>query len=231
MVKRLILMAAGKGERLRPITVNTPKPLVRINGVRIIDTILDAAIKNGIEDIYIVRGYLGEQFDQLTGKYPYIKFIENPDYEVANNISSVFAARELLEDAFVCEADLFLENAALMDRNQENSNYLAVPTEHTDDWCFRVNDDGVITELAVGADHCHHMFGLSYWTKEDGKKLASCVEQIYMEKNGKQLYWDEVALKYFSDEFKVHVRTCTFDDITEIDTVEELQALDARYAM
>lgn len=74
-VKRAIFIAAGFGSRLVPITLNTPKPLVRVHGVRIIDSLLDAVSAAGIEDVWLVRGYLGEQFDQLLYKYPNIKFL------------------------------------------------------------------------------------------------------------------------------------------------------------
>ena len=228
MVERLILLAAGKGERLKPLTINTPKPLIRVHGVRIIDTLLDAAISNGISSIYIVRGFLQEQFDVLLKKYPNIKFIENPDFESSNNISSVYAARELLEDAFICEADLLLRNPTLMNRNQEISNYLGVKTRHTDDWCFQ-SKEGIITGISVGGDNCHHMFGLSYWSKEDAKKLLVHIEELYQQDFGKKLYWDEVALKYYLKEYQIHIRECSFDDITEIDTLKELQILDNGY--
>ena len=57
-VKRAVLIAAGFGSRMVPITLNTPKPLVRVNGKRIIDSLLDAIYAAGIEEVYIVRGYL-----------------------------------------------------------------------------------------------------------------------------------------------------------------------------
>ena len=87
-VNRAIFIAAGFGSRMVPITLNTPKPLVRVKGSRLIDTMLDAVLKADIKEIYIVRGYLSEQFDQLLYKYPMIKFIDNPIYNEANNISS-----------------------------------------------------------------------------------------------------------------------------------------------
>ena len=62
-VKRAVFIAAGFGSRLVPITFNTPKPLVRVHGVRIIDHLIDACLEAGIDEIYIVRGYLAEQFD------------------------------------------------------------------------------------------------------------------------------------------------------------------------
>ena len=73
--KRAVFIAAGFGSRMVPITFNTPKPLVRVHGVRIIDRLIDACLQAGIEEICIVRGYLAEQFDQLLGKYPMIRFI------------------------------------------------------------------------------------------------------------------------------------------------------------
>ena len=72
--RRVIFLAAGLGSRLLPLTLNTPKPLIRVNGKRILDTAIDAALAVGIEEIYIVRGHLAEQFDQLLAKYPMIRF-------------------------------------------------------------------------------------------------------------------------------------------------------------
>ena len=113
-VKRAVFIAAGFGSRLVPITFNTPKPLVRVHGVRIIDTLLDAVVAAGIPEIVIVRGYLGEQFDQLLYKYPGIKFVENPIYNEANNISSAACVKYLLQNAYVLEADLVLHNKNLI---------------------------------------------------------------------------------------------------------------------
>ena len=75
-VKRAVFLAAGFGSRLVPVTLNTPKPLVRVHGKRIIDGLLDAVLAAGIEEIYLVRGYLAEQFDQLLYKYPMIQFMD-----------------------------------------------------------------------------------------------------------------------------------------------------------
>ena len=227
-VKRAIFIAAGFGSRLVPITLNTPKPLVRVKGVRIIDTLLDAVIAAGIEEIIIVRGYLAEQFDQLKYKYPMIKFVENPLYNEANNISSVMCIRYLLSNAYILEADLLLSNPKLITKYQYSSNYLGVPTEKTDDWCFFMEGDR-IKRLGVGGLNCHHMFGISYWSEDDGKKLCNHVEQVYNSPGGKERYWDQVALGEYIKEYNIGVRECTFDDIVEIDTFRELKELDPVY--
>lgn len=224
-VRRAVFFAAGFGSRMVPATLDTPKPLIDIKGVRLIDTLLDAVLKAGIEEIYIVRGYLSEKFEKLSEKYPQIRFIENPKYNEANNISSAYLAGELLANAYVLEADLYLYNPQLISPYQYRSNYLGVPTEKTDDWCFKADKDMKITELLTRGEDCCHMYGISYWTEADGRRLAGHIRELFEREDGKQLYWDEVALKYFKDEYEVYVRPCTFDDIIEIDTYEELCAL------
>ena len=229
-VRRAVFIAAGFGSRLVPITLNTPKPLVRVKGVRIIDTLLDAVCAIGIDEIIIVRGHLAEQFDQLKYKYPGIQFLENPIYNEANNISSMMCARYLLQNAYVLESDLLLNNAGLVCKYHYASNYLGVPTERTDDWCFETRN-GIITRVRVGGRNCHHMFGISYWNREDGAKLADHIKQVYEMPGGKERYWDQAPLEYFIREYAVEVRECTFDDLIEIDTFGELKKIDEVYRL
>ena len=227
-VKRAVFIAAGFGARLVPITLNTPKPLVRVKGTRMIDTLLDAVVAAGIEEIIIVRGYLGEQFDQLLYKYPNIKFVEHPFYNEANNISSALLVRDLLQNAYVLEADLVLSNPALITKYQYTSNYLGVPTDLTDDWCFETKNR-VITKVKVGGNNCHHMFGISYWTEEAGAKLCDDIKKVYEMPGGKERYWDQVPLEYCLRNYTVEVRECTFNDIVEIDSFADLKKIDPAY--
>lgn len=227
-VKRAIFLAAGFGARLVPVTLNTPKALVRVKGVRMIDTLLDAVVKAGIEEIYIVRGYLGEQFDQLLYKYPTIRFIENPIYNESNNISSAMCVRHLLQRAYVLEADLVLFSPELIQKYQYTSNFLGVPVTSTDDWCVETKN-GIITKLKVGGTDCHHVFGISYWNDEDGVKMYEDIKHVYEMPGGKERYWDQVALEYCQHNYRVEVRECTFDDVVEIDTFSDLKKIDRTY--
>ena len=146
--KRAVFLAAGFGSRLLPVTLNTPKPLVRVKGKRIIDGLQDECLALGISEIYIVRGYLGEQFDQLKSKYPMIQFLENPIYNETNNISSAMCARYLLSNCYVFEADLIL-SPGLLRRYHYTSSFLACHGDRVDDWCFKVKD-GFITDEILG---------------------------------------------------------------------------------
>lgn len=226
--KRAVFIAAGFGSRMVPITLNTPKPLVRVFGVRIIDRLIDACLAAGINDIYIVRGYLSEQFDQLLYKYPMIKFLENPLYNEANNIGSALVARYLLSNAYVFEADLLISNPGIVTKYHYTSDFLGIKKDRTDDWCLEVKN-GVITEEKVGGVDCWQMVGISYWNEADGHKLSEDIPEVYNSPGGKERYWEQVPLVYRRENYAVAVRECFDRDIVEIDTFRELKAIDKTY--
>ena len=228
--KRAIFIAAGFGSRLVPITFNTPKPLVRVHGVRIIDRLIEACLEAGINEIYIVRGYLGELFDQLLYKFPMIKFLENPMYNEANNISSVLVARYMLSNAYVFEADLLISNPKIIKKYHYQSDFLGIKKERSDDWCFRV-EDGIIKEEKVGGegDDIWQMVGISYWNEADGHRLSQDIEDVFASPGGKERYWEQVPLVYCKEHYAVEIKDCKDEDIVEIDTFKELKAIDKTY--
>ncbi len=227
--KRAIFIAAGYGSRLRPVTYEIAKPLVKVNGTRIIDTLIDGVMAAGIEEIYVVCGYLGEQFAQLKEKYPNITLVTNEMYTKANNISSVYLLRDRLQNAYILEADLLVHNPAIFDKYLYHSCYLGIPTHETDDWYFKLDDSGSICELGIGNTDCYRMLGISYWSAEDGAKLNGHVADTFAMPGGKDEDWCYVPLVSFKHAYHVHVRECAEGDIEEIDTFEELCALDPYY--
>ncbi|MBQ2863589.1 MAG: NTP transferase domain-containing protein [Clostridia bacterium] len=227
--KRAIFIAAGFGSRLRPVTYERPKPLVKVNGTRIIDTLIDGAMAAGIKEIYVVCGYLGEQFSELKEKYPDINLVTNHMYTEANNISSVYLLRDHLKNTYISEADLLLHNKGIFDKYIYQSVYLGIPTSETDDWYFKTNDEGVINELGIGATDCYRMLGISYWDEHDGATLPAHIEATFNMPGGKDEDWCYVPLVSFKDHYKVRVRECKNEDIQEIDTFEELCEVDPGY--
>lgn len=228
-VKRAVFVAAGFGSRLVPVTLNTPKPLVRVNGKRIIDTLIDACIEAGIGEIYIVRGYLAEQFDQLLYKYPMIRFIENPAYNEANNISSAMVARYLMQNAYVLEADLLVSNPAIIRKYHYRSSVLGIWKERTDDWCLTVDKDGCVDEEKVGGLNSYQMVGIYYFNAADGAKLSEHIKTAYEAPGGKERYWETVPNQVYKGQYKIEVVPCKDEDIVEIDTFRELKLIDKTY--
>ena len=103
-------MAAGMGKRMMPLTVDTPKPLIKVHGTPMIETIIIGLRQNNIAEIYIVAGYLHDKFEYLVMKYPGVVIIKNPYYEVSNNISSLYVARDYLENAMILDGDQIINN-------------------------------------------------------------------------------------------------------------------------
>ena len=228
-VRKAIILAAGFGQRLAPVTLDTPKPLVKVNGVRILDTLLDALYAKGITNITIVRGYKKEQFDELLEKYPTLHFIDNPEFNLANNISSAIHAIDLIDRCYICEADLYITNPDIINKYEYRSNYLGAKVSETDDWCFKKRN-GCIDGYQLGGTDCYQAFGISYWNGEDAEKLKADLQKVYSMRGGKENLWEMIPLKIMRKNYQIEIRKCHKSDIIEIDNFIELIAADPSYA-
>lgn len=226
--ERAIVMAAGLGQRMRPITDHTPKPLVQVQGVRMIDSIISALHENGIYEIYVVVGYRKEQFGTLPAQYPGLRLIENPDFDTANNISSLYYAREHLENVVILDGDQIIRDPAILKPEFDRSGYCAVYTEHeTSEWLLTLEDNVVTHCSRTGGRDGWELHSVSFWSKEDGERLKRHLEQDYPAK--RDIYWDDVALFCHPEEYNLGIRPMARDALLEIDSIRELQAVDSSY--
>lgn len=225
-----ILMAAGMGTRMRPLTDKIPKPLVPVNGVPMIETVIHGFMQRKVDRIYVVVGYLGEQFSYLTDKYGNIEIIENTQYQTVNNISSVHAVGDILgsADCFICEADLVLSDTDIVNVSHDNSCYYAkmVPG-YSDDWVFDL-DGNYISRVGKGGTDAWNMVGISYFKKADARMLHDAIRQAYDRGGYEELFWDEVVNDNL-DKLRLTVYPVSQDQIVEIDSVDELCEIDPTY--
>lgn len=229
-VERAIILAAGIGKRMNPVTLRTPKPLVKVNGVRMIDTIIKALYDNGITEIYIVVGYLKEQFSEVLKEYQGITLIENPYYATCNNISSLYVARDYLENAIILDGDQIIHNERILTSEFCRSGYNSVWTsEETDEWLQTVKD-GIVTACSrVGGKCGWQLYSISRWTAEDGRKLKKHLELEFEQSNHTQIYWDDIVMFCHPEEYQLGIFEMQQDDVIEIDSLEELISLDNGY--
>ncbi len=227
-----IIMAAGLGSRMRPLTDTTAKPLIKVHGVPMIETVLKGIYEAGVERIFVVVGYHGEQFLPLEQEFPGLTVVKNTEYETKNNISSIHAVCDHLgeADTFICEADLYVKDSGIFAAHPNRSCYYGVMVPgHSDDWVFEQDEAGRITRVGKGGDDCYNMCGVAFLRKDDAVTLRDAILSAYEHPGHEDLFWDDIVDRNL-DRLDLTVHPIRREQIIELDTVAELAAEDPSYS-
>ena len=168
-IKRAIIMASGLGTRLRPLTLTVPKPLLKSRGVVMIESIIDGLLANNITEIHIVTGYLKDCFAYLPDKYPNadIDLIFNEDYQECNNISSLYVARNFLDETMIIDGDQIIKNQEVLTPflNVQGTTAFILRKVRTNGFNKRKTEKSFrAVEMAVNAD-------FSFMASQDGQNV------------------------------------------------------------
>ncbi|HIT43288.1 TPA: NTP transferase domain-containing protein [Candidatus Avacholeplasma faecigallinarum] len=229
-IENAIIMAAGLGTRMRPLTYKTPKPLIKVAGKPMIESVIEGLQQNDIRDISIIVGYLAEQFNYLVEKYPGVKLINNPYYNQYNNISSLYVARNELKNTVILDGDQLVMNSKLLKKEFTHSVYAGAEIEQfTDEWIMHSDQEGKILQCdRSGNDHGWRLYSLSKWRAGDSQRLKKRLEEEFEEAHHYDIYWDDIAMFDYFGEFPLYVMPIKANDIIEIDSVEQLRQVDQR---
>lgn len=223
---RAILLAAGMGTRLRPLTENTPKSLIKINEEPLLERQLKFLKEIGIEEIYIVTGYLNEKFEYLKEKYN-VNLIYNKYYNKYNNIYSMFLAKEFLGNSYVIDADVYLTKN-FFKKDLKNSCYFSGEKNTPEkEWKINYDNNNKVSSIEVVKGKNYILSGISYWSQKDAEIIKDELNKL----SGKfdleelhNLYWDDLV-KINLDKLEVYIEKIEENDWYEIDNLQELNEL------
>ena len=227
-VKRAVIMAASFDANLIPITVNTPKAMMKVNGKRIIERTIEILQKAGIEEIFVITGYSNDVFDIIKPKYPNATFISIERYSESSTVAAVMTIKEFIKNAYVIDGGILINNPDIIRKYEYGTCYYGTYVENTKNWCYDV-ERGIVRGIKIGGDKGYEIAGISYWSEEDGKNLSSCLIKANNTADGRKADWEEIPLTLFKDEFTIDIRECKMGDVSEITSLADLVKIDASY--
>ena len=241
-----IILAAGMGKRLKELTQNNTKCMVKVNGVTLIDRMLHQIEKQKLNKIVIVVGYEGQKLidyiHTLDISTP-IEFIDNPIFDQTNNIYSLALAKDYLveDDTLLFESDIIYEDAVLDSLISDSRDTLALVDKYEpwmDGTCVKLNESDEIVEFVPGKKFdftdTYDYFktvNLYKFSKEFSKTRYVPFLEAYQSALGKNEYYEQV-LKVIAtlDEPVIKAKRLAGERWYEIDDIQDLDIAESLFA-
>ena len=215
------------GTRLRPLTNEIPKALVKVGSESFFERQLRLLRAQGIPDITILTGYRAEAFQPWHGDRD-LHFVHNDHYHDWNNLYSMFLVRNKLADTLVLDGDVWLGEGVLPWWAPSTSRwYVGLRTDMSNEWAVVQDATGRVSRIEVRGGEGWILTGISYWSGHDGPCLATTMEDMMNRPDASTLFWDEAPRSSLGI-LEVHAQPLGPEDWAEVDTVEELMNLRQR---
>lgn len=216
--KNAIILAAGFGMRMVPINTQYPKALIEVDGQPIIERIINQLNSIGVEDIYIVVGYMKEQFEYLIDEYK-VKLIVNEKYAEKNNLHSLKLAADYLSNTYIIPCDIWCDKNPF--HRYELYSWYMVSDLVTDESNVRVNRKAELVKNNAGGNQ---MVGITYLVEEDSRIIKERLIEYDNQKKYDNSFWEETL--YSGEKMIVQANVVHSDEVVEINTYEQLRELD-----
>lgn len=231
-----IILAAGKGTRLLPLTQTTPKPLLVINGEKIIERQIRFLHEAGIDSVVVVAGYLFSEFLYLKEKFANVQVVMNDLYESSNNFYSLFLVRNSLKNTWIIEGDIYLLKNIFI-QHSLSVHYTSLKSVVEYEWFFEYDHKYRVQTIKIADkkkyptsynNRYHILLGISYWTESSCRNIITYLDNIAQNKTEfeiyKSSYWD-VLIASNLDAFELYVHHVSEYDWYEVDSIADLQSL------
>lgn len=218
--RRAVILAAGYGMRMVPINTETPKGLLEVYGEPLVERIIKQLHEVGIKEIYIVVGFMKEQYEYLIDEYN-VKLVVSTEYSTKNNLFSLNRVKEYLENCYVIPCDIWCRNNPFS-KYEIYSWYMI--TELADDSSMvRMNRKMELVKPSKGLSG-NKMIGICYLTKEDAQKVKKQLNMCCHTSLYDDAFWEETLFE--NNKMIVAGKLCSSNNVVEINTYEQLRDLD-----
>ncbi|MDR1389815.1 MAG: NTP transferase domain-containing protein [Treponema sp.] len=224
-VNNAIILAAGYGSRFIPITFHTPKGLIPVKGVPMIERQIRQLKEAGIHEIIIVVGYKKEQFRYLKDRYEGIKFVYSRDYYAKNNLSSLYCARQHLKNSYILSSDNWIWKN-MFKSHEERSWYSCVYKEgKTSEWCVSIDDDEKITGVTIGGEDSWVMYGPVFLSRDFSIPFKEVIYRYYHKAGTEKYMWENVFIEEIKN-FSLYINRQKSGNVYEFESLVELRRFD-----
>ena len=228
-VDNAVIMAAGTSSRFAPLSYEKPKALLSVKNEILIERQIRQLQQSGVSCIYIVTGYKAEQFAYLENKFG-VHLIFNPSFLTRNNNASIYAARHVLKNSYICSADNYF-GINPFELEVSRGYYSVVFSDgDTDEWCVDIGEDDLIRNIHIGGNHSWYMLGHVFWDKQFSKRFIGILEKEYLKPETEDKLWENIYAEHL-DQLTLAARKYDKSDIFEFDTLDELRQFDETYVM
>ena len=216
--RNAIILAAGFGMRMVPINTEVPKALLEVNGEPLIERIIRQLHEAGITQIYVVVGFLKEQFEYLMDLYG-VELIVNEQYAEKNNLHSLHLASDHLCNTYIVPCDIWCAWNPF--HRHELYSWYMVSDLVDNESMVRVNRK---MELVTNKQSGNQMIGITYLIEKDSKVVKEKLEKMDQDRKFDNAFWEEALIE--EEHFLTQARVVHAADVVEINTYEQLRELD-----
>lgn len=233
---RLIILAAGKGERLYPLTEETPKSLLELgDGRTVLDCQLEAADAAGIGEVFIVTGNLSEQIEKKLSELPppQPQVIYNPYFDVSNNLHSLWMARWVIQnhDVLVLNGDTVVNPRIVTDLATLDAPLVMTIDRKSaydeDDMKVIIKGNNVVeVSKKIPAELCNaESIGLIKFSRHGARQLLATLDRMVRKEDSRNEFWLAAIQKLIDSGHHCQYIECSKDDWAEIDFHIDLQTV------